>query len=329
MLKVRETLSFLIAVIALGVLLGFMAGCEKAKTEKNKAIVRSLLEEAYNQGNLDVIDEVCAANYTWPMDNPQVHSSEEMKEHVAGVRTTFPDIHITAEDMIAEGDKVVTRWTIVATHKGELMGIPPTGVQVTFTGILISRIADGKIAGDWENWDGLGLMQQLGAIPPMPGALPALDRKGEDFLWGEPSGVTGDPGDPETNKAIVRREIEDIWNQGNLDLIDEIYATDLVNHDPCWPEVRDFESFKEWVATMDRPPDQDITFEDLIGEADKVAERWTATFTEPVSGVQVTMTGIIILRLADGKIVEMWWAKDFLGLVQQLGVIPAMGEGGE
>lgn len=67
----------------------------------------------------------------------------------------------------------------------------------------------------------------------------------------------------------------------------------------------------------------------MVAEGDKVAERWTATFTEPASGVQVTLTGIIILRLADGKIVEMWWAKDFLGLVQQLGVIPPMGQGEE
>ena len=124
-----------------------------ADTEANKALMRRVLEEAYNQGNLDVIDEVMAADYTWPTDNPQVRSAEEFKQHVAELRTTFPDIHVVVEDQIAEGDKVVTRWTIVR--------IP----QVTFTGILTSIIADGKIAGDWENYDELGLMEQLGVMP--------------------------------------------------------------------------------------------------------------------------------------------------------------------
>ena len=140
-----------------------------ADTETNKALVRRVIDEAYNQGNLDVIDEALAADYTWPIGNPQVRSSEEFKEHVAEVHTTFPEIHLIAEDQIAEGDKVVTRWTIVATPQA-------TGVQVTFTGILTSIIADGKIAGDWENYDALGLMQQLGVYPPMPDGPPHMAR---------------------------------------------------------------------------------------------------------------------------------------------------------
>jgi len=309
-------------VVALAILLVLMVGCEdkeKAELEKNKALALTLLEEAYNKGNLDVIYEVCATDYTWPLGNPQVRSADEMYQHVAEVRTTFPDIHVTIEDMIAEGDKVATRWTIVGTQEGETLGIPPTGKTVTFTGILISHVVDGKLAGDWENFDALGAMQQLGVIPPMPGTIPALDRKGEDFKWGDPSGPDSNPGDPETMKEIVRREVEDIWNQGKLDLIEEFYSPNLVNHDPVWPGVRDFESFKEWIATMGPPPDLDITIEDLVCETDRVALRWTATYTDVNSGKQVTMTGIIIARFAEGKIVELWWAKDFLGALQQAG----------
>ncbi len=158
-----------VSVLFIGVVILAVSACtEKSDiTEANKAIVRRGLEELYNRGNLDLADEIFAPEYVWHnVGGPDVHGSEGMKQHVALVRNAFPDIHITADDMIAEGAKVVTRWTIVATHKGEFVGIPPTDVKVTFTGILISRIADGKIVEDWENSDVLGLMQQLGVIPP-------------------------------------------------------------------------------------------------------------------------------------------------------------------
>ncbi|MFC1718835.1 ester cyclase [Candidatus Poribacteria bacterium] len=296
--------------------------------EANKALVRRPLEEAYNKGNLDVMDEIYAADYSWPVDNPVVHGAAEAKQHVAIVRAAFPDIHITAEDIIAEGDKAVVRWTIVATHKGEFMGIPPTGKQVTGTGIITSRIADGKIAGDWENSDQLGLMQQLGVYPPTPGGLPCMDREGEDFQWGDPSEVTGTPGDPEANKAVYRRLLEEVFIQGNMDAMDELISADLVNHDPLWPDVTDFESLKQWITMMAdaASDDQEITIDDLIAEGDKVAGRWTTKFTDPTTGTHVKVTGVDIIRIADGKVVEWWWSKDYLGLLQKLGVIPTPGQ---
>ncbi len=173
MRKTRQIFGFSIPAIVFAVLAICLAGCEREEEEAisvsgkvNKDIVRRVLEEIYNQGNLDVADETFAADYIWHnVSGPDVHGPEGMKQHAIMVRNAFPDIHITAEDMIAEGDRVATRWTIVGTHKGEFVGIPPTGVQVTFTGILISRIADGKIVEEWENSDVLGLMQQLGVIP--------------------------------------------------------------------------------------------------------------------------------------------------------------------
>jgi len=77
----------------------------------------------------------------------------------------LPDVHFTVDDIIAEGDKVAARWTSTGTHKGELMGIPSTGKKVMVTGIVINHFADGKIVDDWESYDILGMMQQLGVIP--------------------------------------------------------------------------------------------------------------------------------------------------------------------
>jgi steroid delta-isomerase-like uncharacterized protein len=106
-------------------------------TEQNKETVSRALDELYNKGNLQLADEFYAEEYVWHnVSGPDVHGSKGMEEHVGAVRQAFPDIHIAVEEMIAENDKVVTRWTITGTHKGDLTGIPPTDVQVRFTGIL-------------------------------------------------------------------------------------------------------------------------------------------------------------------------------------------------
>ena len=135
-------------------------------SESNKALLRRDLEEVWNQGNLDAIDELFAADVILHEAPPGALSGAEgVKQVVAGYRAAFPDLHFTIEDLIAEGDRVVNRWSLTGTHKGELMGIPPSGKQVTSTGISIVRIADGKIVEIWGASDQLGLMQQLGAVP--------------------------------------------------------------------------------------------------------------------------------------------------------------------
>jgi steroid delta-isomerase-like uncharacterized protein len=90
---------------------------------------------------------------------------EGVKQYVTLFRTAFPDLRATVDDVIAEGDRVVTRWTSRGTHQGELMGIPASGKRVTFSGITINRVSGGKVVEDRTNFDQLGLMQQLGAIP--------------------------------------------------------------------------------------------------------------------------------------------------------------------
>lgn len=135
----------------------------------NKALARRLVDEAFNAGRLDVTDELVASDYVGhdPSLPEDVHGPAGVRELIAGYRAAFPDIQVTIEDQIADGDRVVTRWRATGTHKGELMGMPATGKQATVMGITIDRIADGRIAESWDNWDTLGLMQQLGAIPAL------------------------------------------------------------------------------------------------------------------------------------------------------------------
>jgi steroid delta-isomerase-like uncharacterized protein len=142
--------------------------CSMTQLEKNKAIARRDFEQVWNKGNLDTVDEICAADGVGHMPgSPDIHSLEGYKQYVTMYRNAFPDIHFTIEDEIAQGDKVVIRWTSRGTHQGELMGISPTGKQCTVTGITINRFSGGKIQESWNNWDALGMLQQLGVVPPI------------------------------------------------------------------------------------------------------------------------------------------------------------------
>jgi steroid delta-isomerase-like uncharacterized protein len=142
---------------------------------ENKALALRLHLEVMNQGKLDVADEVLSPDVVWHSSllAPEMQRGPEgFKMFASVVRAGFPDFRLTEEDTIAEGDKVVNRWTFRGTHQGEFMGIPATNKQVTTTGIDLLRIANGKIVEVWQNSDQLGMLQQLGAIPTpgQPGA---------------------------------------------------------------------------------------------------------------------------------------------------------------
>jgi steroid delta-isomerase-like uncharacterized protein len=135
-----------------------------------KTISRRVAAEGFGQGRLEVLDELVAEDIvnrdeTIPPEIPA--GRDGIKALAQGYRTAFPDMDLKVEDQIAEGDKVVTRWSARGTHQGELMGIPPTGKEARTTGITIDRIANGQIVETWTNWNQLSLLQQLGVIPEM------------------------------------------------------------------------------------------------------------------------------------------------------------------
>jgi steroid delta-isomerase-like uncharacterized protein len=140
---------------------------DPVSTEENKAVIRRFLEEIFEGGNLELVDELFAPDYVLhdPAVPEEVRGQEGIKQYVSMYRSAFPDTRFTIEDQSAEGDRVVTRWTGQGTHQGELMGIPPTGNQVTVTGIEFDRVSGGKLQETWVNYDALGMMQQLGVVP--------------------------------------------------------------------------------------------------------------------------------------------------------------------
>ena len=137
--------------------------------EQNKSIVRRWVEEGWNKGNLTVIDQVYAPNFVQHEPSPmQVTSSEALKQYVGGYLAAFPDLHFTIDDLVAEGDKVVWRFTSRGTQTGPFMGMPATGKTGNITGLVMFRLENSRIVEGWVNIDTLGLLQQLGVIP-MPG----------------------------------------------------------------------------------------------------------------------------------------------------------------
>ena len=134
-------------------------------SEQNRIVVRRSFDEVYNQGNLDAVDELVSSDFVAHAGSADIHGPAAMRQFVAALRAGFPDLHITVDDQIEEGDKVVSRWTARGTQTGTFQGIPPTGRQGTMSGIDIDRVVDGKVIECWTSADYLGLMQQLGAVP--------------------------------------------------------------------------------------------------------------------------------------------------------------------
>jgi len=138
----------------------------QSTAEENKAVIRRFVEEVQNQRNWDVFDELNDPSFVNHSSPPGVPSDREGgKMFLAGFLNAFPDARFTVEDMVAEGDQVVTKKTFSGTHEDEFFGIPATGKPVTLTFVDIMRVRNGRITEHWLCMDQLSFMQQLGVIP--------------------------------------------------------------------------------------------------------------------------------------------------------------------
>lgn len=137
--------------------------------EQNKATIRRWVEVGWNKGDLSIVEEIYAPNYAYhdPSAPNVPPTSDSIRMVVSLYRGAMPDFKMTIEDMVAEDDKVVWRWSAAGTHEGSLMNIPPSGHKLRVSGIVISRFVDGRWAEDYVNWDTLGLFQQIGVIPAL------------------------------------------------------------------------------------------------------------------------------------------------------------------
>ena len=131
---------------------------------ENEAVVRRYLDETFNQGNLSSVDETVATDYVNHDPANPVTGTEAVKDLATKYRSAFPDLVIRVDDIFSQGDRVAVRYNWSGTHNGDLGGIAATGRATHGQGILICRMADGKMAEGWLNWDTLGMLQQMGVM---------------------------------------------------------------------------------------------------------------------------------------------------------------------
>jgi len=268
----------------------------------NKALVHRWTEEIWNQGSMAVIDEIVAPEYVQHIPVlPDLHGIEALKQYALAQRAAIPNGRYIEDDLIEEGDKVVQRWTFSGTQMGEFLGVAGTGSPTETTGTSTFRIAHGKIAEVWVHWDSLGWMQRIGAV----------------------------------TTTLTRRFIEEVLNKGKLEVIDEIWARDGVFAATLIPEVRGPDAVKQ-VAAAIRTAAPDIHYS-LVGEpvvqGDRCSCRWTASGTQRGELFGIAPTGrhyshtlTTTLRMRGGKIAECWGDWDALGVMQQIGAAPAVGQ---
>lgn len=136
------------------------------ESNDSKALVRTYYETIYNGRDPDAIDRFLAPGFV----SAGPGASMDLATHRGALAMTLaamPDLHLTIEEQVAEGGTVVTRWTARGTHQGPLFGIPPTDRVVTASAIHIHHLVDGRIVDQWEQFDALGMLRQLGALPPL------------------------------------------------------------------------------------------------------------------------------------------------------------------
>jgi len=140
--------------------------------ESNRALIHRWFEEVWNQGRESTIDELLAATgiaYGLADTDATIQGPAQFKPFVRNLRGAFPDLRISIEDTLTDGDKALVRIVLEGTHKGSNLGVPPTGRRLRIQGMVLVRIANGQMVEGWNSWDQLGLLRQIGALPAPEG----------------------------------------------------------------------------------------------------------------------------------------------------------------
>jgi predicted ester cyclase len=299
------------STVVISVLIIFAGASQMAwaDTAANKALEGRLFEEVWNQSTIGVIDEIISDDCIIHDSSGKFKGYEGYQQFHGMFNAAFSNIHFAIEDQLAEGDLVVTRWLNTATHTGELMGVPATGTETVSAGMTLSRHAEGKIVEQWNVWDLVGLLEQIGAKPAWR----------DYYGWGEPSEKGGDPGDPLSNKMIIIRSTEGLNNQKQVSALDETMSVDLALHNPnARPLPKNFDEYKKSMLNfMANMPDMHTTTHAIVAEGDRVAAFATTTGTTLNNSTRFAFDSIIIHRIADGQVIENWWMLDNYAMMNQ------------
>ena len=289
------------------------------RANQNKAVARREIEEFEGRGDVSLGPVLFSADYKLTFGSAPAMDHAGHEQLLKALRGAFPDLRIRVAEQVATGDQVANHWVAQGTHRGAFQGIPATGKAVTFTGNNIMHLSQGRIRALWGQLDGYGLMTQLGVIPqPIPDYPKSTDR-----------GAVLSPATPAASE-IVRRFIGK-FNAGNVAAIDEEYDQTYILDFPGGPTGAGKAGIRQATeAFLIAFPDLRFTINDLFEEENRVAWRWTMTGTHrgvlgpfPASGRPVRLTGISITKVTDGRITCDRVRADMIGLLAQIGVVPA------
>jgi steroid delta-isomerase-like uncharacterized protein len=308
--------------------------------QAKKDLVRRFFDEVWTQGKFDFIDETYTPDFRlnalW--QNTSLGGSgvgeggETAKKVIGGWRGAMPDMVVSTEDILCEGDYVVSRHLSTATHQNDFMGMPATGKFGRMPGIVITRVTDDlKIAEAWTCWDIVSMLTQLGLAPGPEGSFEEPAYADEPRPFDEEAHRNADP---EETKRVVREFYDELWTKGNLDRAEDYFAPDFVGHAPGNTGAKGPEGVRklvgEWREGM---PDMEIEIHAQHAEGSKVGTRFTGRGTHtgaflgiPPTGKEASLSGIAITRVVDGKVVSDWGEFDMLGMLQQLGLAKPPGQ---
>jgi predicted ester cyclase len=288
-------------------------------------------EEVWNKGNFDYAENTVDPNFT---DHPPTRFFDvgrtgpaALQEAAKEFRRGIGDFHDDPELVLVEGDRVAYLGQISGKQDGELFGFPASGRRMRVWGVNFFRMEGDKIAERWGQFDVLTMMQQLGLAPgpPTPEASEEKPSYGDPHRAGRESGT-----DIDANKAVYRRMVEEVVNQGKFDVIEEIFHPDYVDHVAPPGTTPGIGGVQE-VFTMFRTgfPDVKFNIDQMVGEGNYVATlvhgegTQTGQFIQfPPSGKHAVWRSVGFFRVEDGLIREHWGIPDLLGLLIQIGIIP-------
>ncbi len=297
------------------------AGRPLSVNEMKDAMVR-LFDEA-NRANLDVFRELLAPEFIsyGGAGFQDLFGPEAFKQLYLQFYQGLPDLAFRVTHVVAEGDTCGVRGVLSGTHKGNFMGFaPPTGKFVCWTGTALMRFnKNGLIDARWQEWDGLGVMQQMGVVP----GSPTFDANRQDPP--APQRLSGIYISPNANKEIFRQLVDELWNKGNLVFADKVFYPQAVyvSQPDYKPGSQGLKSEVSMLRTA--MPDLHVEFNTILADGDMVLGWFKQTGTQtgslmgiPATGKKVTWGQIIIAKFEGGQIVETWSNEGTLELMQQM-----------
>lgn len=302
-----------------------------SEQDRVRKLVLDQYEEVWNKGNYDFAEATVHADFN---DHPPTRFFDvgrtgpaALQEAAKEFRTGIPDFHDIPELVLVEGDRVAYLGQIAGKQDGELFGFPPTGRRMRVWGVNFFRMEDDKIIERWGQFDVLTMMMQLGLAPgPEVPEAPEQDPEYGDPHRAGKDGAT----DIEANKAVYRRMVEEVVNQGDFSVIEELFHADYHDHVAPPGSPPGLEGVRS-IFTMFRTafPDVKFTIDQMVGEGNYVATLVHGEGTQdgpfmqfPPSGKHAVWRSVGFFRVEDGLIREHWGIPDLLGLLIQIGIIP-------